>query len=223
MSGQPWVRQIWEVGRPLIPPGTNSTHSPSPDPSVWRRGVLFRTARPHLHQFHRLLQFYVFQPKTLLILSAKGRSKNVNQSPVKNVSQTIHPDFPAWVHHKITDKKSFHITQLGSIPKFPTKHHCFDPSPHPTTAQEKFHHNTEASRHLQIHNQQTPFHTPNLTTIIFYHHHSLHPTHPYSISHMGYPRPSWRPHGSHCTRIQGWIALPGPVSNSVMYPVVRKG
>ena len=32
-----------------------------------------------------------------------------------------------------------------------------------------------------------------------------------------------RPHGSHCTCIQGWTPLPGPVPDAVVYPVVHGG
>ena len=46
----------------------------------------------------------------------------------------------------------------------------------------------------------------NLPPIILSHHYSLHLPHPYSISHMGYTKLPWRPHGSHCTHIQGWYA-----------------
>ena len=70
---------------------------------------------------------------------------------------------------------------------------------------------------------QTPFHTPNLPTAIFSHHCSSHSPHPYSISYLGYTSPPWRPHMSHCNRIQCWIPLMGPFLDSVMYPVMCSG
>ena len=63
------------------------------------------------------------------------------------------------------------------------------------------------------------------------------PNHPYQspcIAPSTHPTPTpshtWaipgrlgQPHGSHFTRIQGWIPLPGPVLDTVVYPVMRRG
>ena len=59
-------------------------------------------------------------------------------------------------------------------------------------------------------------------TIKYTHFHSFHLLHLYSISHMGYTRPLWWPHGSHCTRHQGCIPLPVPVPDIVVHTVVRR-
>ena len=127
MSKKHWFRYLWAVGRPPNPPSTRSTHSPTPDPSVWTSDILFRTAEPHLHPLPRAPHFHAFQPQILLIPPAGGRSKNSNQNffripqpgssqknPTKNPSR-----FPSWVTLKLSNQKSFHITQLGSIQNVP--------------------------------------------------------------------------------------------------------
>ena len=62
------------------------------------------------------------------------------------------------------------------------------------------------------------------------------PNHPYKLptittSTQPTPTPShtWdipgrlgKPHGSHCTCIQGWIPLPSPVPDAVVYPVMHR-
>ena len=101
--------------------------------------------------------------------------------------------------------------------------HMYDISSWWCSPLARAHHNTPATRHLQNHTYRTSFHTLNQPTITVSHRHSLHSPHPYSISHMGYTRPPWRPQGSHCTRIQGWIALLGPVLVPVVYPIVKRG
>ena len=52
------------------------------------------------------------------------------------------------------------------------------------------------------------------TTILLPHRSSFHSPQPDSVSHMSYTRPSSWPHGSHCTRIPGWIPLSGPVPDA---------
>ena len=141
---------------------------------------------------------------------AGGRSKNSNQNsfriPHSGSSQnnsTKNPSrFPSWVPLKLSNQKSFHITQLGSIQKFPRKPPCLDLISHPITTEAKFHHNTRAIHLLQKYTQRTAFQTPNLTYIPLSHQHYLQLPHPYSISHMGYTRPICQPHGSHCTPYQ---------------------
>ena len=104
MSKQPWFRHLWVVGRPLIPSSTHSTHLPSPDPSVWLRDILFWTAWAHIHTFHRVFHFHVFQPKILLTLPAGGRFNISDQKSVRIPQPeciqkllTNHPSiFPSW-------------------------------------------------------------------------------------------------------------------------------
>ena len=170
--------------------------------------------------FSNKKSFWLPQPGAVTKLPTKIPSGSPSLITVESVLPTIRPDFPAGVYHKLFDKKSFHMVQLGSIPKLPTKRHCFDPSSHPSTAQEKIHHNTPATLPLQIHIQQIPFHTPQLPPILFSQHHSLQSPHPYSISHIAYTSPPWRPHRSHCTCIQGQIQLPGPLQYAAVYPVM---
>ena len=123
----------------------------------------------------------------------------------------------------LSNQKWFHIIQLRSIPNIPTEYPCPYLSSQPVPSQAKFHHSTPATRLLNKYTQRTPSHIMNLQPILFSHQHSFHLLHPYSISHMGYTRPFWWPHGSHCTRHQAWIPLLVPVLDAVMDPVVRKG
>ena len=109
MSEQPWFRHLWSVGRPLIPPHTHSTQSSIPDPSVWPSDILFRSAQPHLHPFHRALHFHVFWPKILLIPPARGRSKIPTKIPSGPPSQ-----YPV----KISNQPSLQMSQPGSIKNF---------------------------------------------------------------------------------------------------------
>ena len=67
---------------------------------------------------------------------------------------------------------------------------------------------------LPFQTKRTSFHTPNLSPILIYHPSSFHSPHTDSVSHMGYTRPPSWPSGSHCTRIPGWIPLPGPVPDA---------
>ena len=153
MSKQPWFWHLWAGGRILIPPSTHSTRFPSPDPCVWSRFTLFWTTRPHLHIFHRVLHFHVFQPKILLILLAGGRSKIYNQNyfriplsgsntkfPIKHPSTSprygLFQNFPETAHvsnlsHTQLQPKQNYITiiQLQTVCKITPKEH---PSTHPT-------------------------------------------------------------------------------------------
>ena len=112
---------------------------------------------------------------------------------------------------KLSDQNAFDIAKLSSIPKFPSNHPSVALRSDPFTSQATFHHTHPAPQIFPFHTKITSFHTPNLPPILLSHPSSFHSPHPDSVSHMGYTRPPLRPHGSHCTRIPGWIPPPGPV------------
>ena len=104
---------------------------------------------------------------------------------------------PDGVHSKISRKSSMGRAEPITIHR-PIKIPSYSPN----------------STLLPFHTKRTSFHTPNLPPILLSHPSSFHSPHPDSVSHMGYTRPSSRPHGSHCTRIPGWIPNPGPVPDA---------
>ena len=75
----------------------------------------------------------------------------------------------------------------------------------------KFYPNTSPSTHPSYHPYQYPTITPSTCP-------TPTPSHTWDIpGHLGIP------HGPHCTRIQAWIPLPGPVPDAVVYPGVQRG
>ena len=124
----------------------------------------------------------------------KYLSKFSNQDPV----ETFWPKFlwhcQAWVYSKFSQESPM------SRPDFITIHR---PSNIPS--------HTPRYTLLPFHTKRTSFYTPILPPILLSHPSSFHSPHPDSVPHMGYTRPpSWL-HGSHCTRISGWIPPPGPL------------
>ena len=89
-------------------------HSPSPNLSIRPSGILFQTARPHLHPLPRAPHLHAFQPKTLMIPSTGGRSKfptkipsgSPSRGPINNFQPTILPDPPSGVHLDFPTKNS---------------------------------------------------------------------------------------------------------------------
>ena len=75
----------------------------------------------------------------------------------------------------------------------------------------KLYPNTFPSTHSSYQQYQSPKTTPSTC-------HNPTPSHRWAIP----GHPGW-PHRSHCTRIQGWIPLPGPIPDAVVYPVLLRG
>ena len=146
-----------------------------------------------------------------------------------NSEQKFLLDTPAGVQPKTSDQTSIHISHLQSIGNFqpyqllhhPAKVHSKiskkspvgRPEIKPIHRMSKIPSCVPSSTILPFHTKRTSFQTPNLPLILLSNPYYLHSPHPDSVSYMGYTRPPPRPHGSHYTRIPGWIPLPGPVLN----------
>ena len=148
----------------------------------------------------------------------------------QNIQAKVCPYAPAGIQLKLSDQTSVQIPNLGSIRNFPTKclrHHqarvnskisqqspMSRPELIPIHSPSKIPSHAPSYTLLPFHTKRTSFHTPNLPPILLSHPGSLQSPHTDSVPHMGYTRPPLRPHGSHCTRIPGWIPLPGPVPDA---------
>ena len=129
------------------------------------------------------------------------------------------------VRLEISNRKTHYISQLGSIleisqetymarleqshTQLPPKHNSIMfTQPHSFF---KLYPNTSPSIHPSCHSYQSPIIT-----------HSTWPT-PNPSHTWAIPGRLERPHGSHCTCVQGWIPIPGPVPDLFVYPVVHRG
>ena len=125
---------------------------------------------------------------------------------------------------EISNQNPHYIAQLGSISKIfqetsmscpkhiPSQHPSKLPSCSPSqTPLKKLYPNTPPSTHPTYH----PYKYPTITP---YTHPTPTPSHTWDI-----PGRFGQTHRSHCTCIQGWIPLSGPVPDEVVYPVVRRG
>ena len=145
--------------------------------------------------------------------------------PFRSIIQPLAcPDRRAGVRLEISNQKPHDITQLGSISKISQETSISRPEHIPSYRPSKL---------PSCSPSHTPFSKLYINTSL-----SIQPTyHPYQSliitpSNRPTPTPShtWAilgclgwPHRSHCTRIQGWIPLPGPVPDAVVYPVVHRG
>ena len=125
-------------------------------------------------------------------------TKSPSTFPSQDPAETFQPKclrhHQAQVHSKISKQSTLSCPELRPI---------HNPSTIPSHAL--------SSMLLPFHTKRTSIHTPKLPPILISHSSSFRSPHPDSVSHMGYTRPSLRPHGSHCTCIPGWIPNPGPV------------
>ena len=147
-----------------------------------------------------LSSFPLHFPTTIPSISpSQGPSVNFQPENLPHLPARIkHRNFPGNLHGPFQAHTQLPPKQNPIVCTHP--HPCF-----------KLYPITPPSTHPSNHPYQSPTITPSTRP-------TPTPSHTWAI-----PGRFGQPHRSHCTRIQGWIPLPGPFPDAVVYPVMRRG